>query len=108
MAPTTRSSSAKNSPTSSKSGSVNQTPSTTPTRKPPHCRTCGRPMQGHRRSSCASPESGDKEEDVLAIEELPMNLKALKIASPDFIRNREDENKAFIRDRRRKTAVPAP
>ena len=64
-------------------------------------------MQGHRKSSCASPDSGDKEEDVLGIEELPMNLKALKIASPDFIRNREEENKAFIRDRRRKSAVPA-
>lgn len=65
-------------------------------------------MQGHRKSSCAPPDSGEAaEEDVLGIEELPKNLRALKIASPDFIRNREEENKAFIRDRRRKSAAPA-
>jgi len=65
-------------------------------------------MQGHRKSSCAPEELGETAEEVFpGIEELPKNLKALKIASPDFIRNREEENRAFIRDRRRKLAAPA-
>jgi hypothetical protein len=65
-------------------------------------------MQGHRKSSCAPLDSGDTvEEDVLGIDELPSTLKQLNIASPDFIRDREHQSKAFIRDRRRKSAASA-
>ena len=61
-------------------------------------------MQGHRKSSCAPPDSGEGD---LGVEDLPKSLKALNIASPDFIRDREMESKAFIRDRRRKSTTPA-
>lgn len=64
-------------------------------------------MQGHRKSSCSPIYSGETDEDVQGINELPNNLKGLNIASPEFIRHRDEESKAFVRDRRRKSAVSA-
>ncbi|KAF8961096.1 hypothetical protein BDZ97DRAFT_1905638 [Flammula alnicola] len=117
MPPTLRSStSAQSSPTATgKSAnnvtpSTSTTPSTTPTRKVPQCLTCKRPRAGHPRSGCPyadSPSKGQSNVPNASGSHLSDALESMAIASPARI-ERDDDTKAFIKNRRRQSAQPHP
>ncbi|KAF9478676.1 hypothetical protein BDN70DRAFT_913540 [Pholiota conissans] len=113
MPPTLRSSnSARSSPVSSKSlsanvpHSANNTPSTTPTRKAPQCSKCGRPRAGHPRSGCPFADSPPpKKLNLAAASHLTDAMGSMVLDTPG-LGERDEDSKAFIRNRRRKSAQP--
>ncbi|KAF4619914.1 hypothetical protein D9613_004919 [Agrocybe pediades] len=120
MPPTLRSSSAQNSPArTSKTNALNDidsntTPTTTP-RKGRQCSKCKQPRMGHPRSGCPvmdSPipedvENGGRRKANGIEKQLSFALENMALQSPGrVIPSREEEDKAFIRDRRRKSTQP--
>ncbi|KDR84117.1 hypothetical protein GALMADRAFT_236786 [Galerina marginata CBS 339.88] len=114
MPPTLRSSnSAQSSPSATSKGSpgmdtLSTTPSATP-RKAPQCSKCKRPRAGHPRSGCPYMDSPSKEnkKNQNALEgHLSVALESMAITSPSRVVERDEETKAFIRNRRRMSAQP--
>lgn len=86
--------------------SVNATPSTTPTRKAPQCSICKRPRAGHPRSGCPYANSPATENSgEAATSQLSDAMGSMVIASPLPL-ERDEDKKAYIRNRRRKSATP--
>ncbi|KAF9025905.1 hypothetical protein BDZ89DRAFT_1068013 [Hymenopellis radicata] len=79
--------------------STQTTPTSTPTRKAPHCQKCGRPRSGHPRSGCpfAGPEANN----------LTNAMTSMKLDASDSASDPED-TKAVVRQRRRQSQVPLP
>lgn len=86
----------------------NATPLTTPTRKAPQCSICKRPRAGHPRSGCpyAVPSVTDTDSPGGAdTGHLSNALGSMVITSPLPL-ERDEDKKAFTRNRRRKSATP--
>ncbi|EDR12243.1 uncharacterized protein LACBIDRAFT_292738 [Laccaria bicolor S238N-H82] len=108
-------SSAQTSPSSKSSNfteSTTYTPSVTP-RKAPHCTKCKRPRAGHPRSGCPyvdSPKADQPSNSVASDVGIGLTdaLGSMQIASAPvaLVREREEETKATIRNRRRLSAQP--
>ena len=115
MSRTLRSTSSAQSSPSSKSSNFTEstyTPSVTP-RKVPHCTQCKRPRAGHPRSGCPyvdSPKADQPSNSVASDVGIGLTdaLGSLQIASAPvgLVREREEETKATIRNRRRLSAQP--
>lgn len=115
MSRTLRSTSSAQSSPSSKSSNFTDstyTPSVTP-RKAPHCTKCKRPRAGHPRSGCPyldSPKADQPSNSVASDVGIGLTdaLGSMQIASApiELVREREEETKATIRNRRRLSAQP--
>lgn len=109
MSPSTRSNSKPSSPAVSRATSTEGTPSSTPTRKRPHCKTCKRPLKGHPKGFCppASPVSTDSEDEDVR---LTSGMKSINLGSPirTNLKGVEEEDKSFVRNRRRKSSTTIP
>ncbi|KAF8908320.1 hypothetical protein CPB85DRAFT_787246 [Mucidula mucida] len=84
-----------------KPASTQTTPTSTPSRKVPHCQKCGRPRSGHPRSGCpfTAPEANN----------LTKAMTCMKLdASPEDSISEPEDSKAAIRQRRRQSQVPLP
>ncbi|KAF5322004.1 hypothetical protein D9619_000692 [Psilocybe cf. subviscida] len=92
--------------TRSNAPSVNATPLITPTRKAPQCSICKRPRAGHPRSGCPYADSPATDDSRGAdTGHLSDALGSMVIASPLPL-ERDEDKKAFTRNRRRKSATP--
>ncbi|CAA7258529.1 unnamed protein product [Cyclocybe aegerita] len=110
MAPSTRASSAQNTPNTRSKGtpSAVETPTDTPTKRAYTCRQCKRPKKGdHPRSGCPYVnDTASEEEDIpTSTEPLTNALGSMKLNSPMPLRTEEDDQ-AFKRNRRRLSAQP--
>ena len=115
MSRSLRSTSSAQSSPSSKSSNFTEstyTPSVTP-RKAPHCTQCKRPRAGHPRSGCPyvdSPKADQPPNSVASDVGIGLTdaLGSMQIASAPvgLVREREEETKTTIRNRRRLSAQP--
>ncbi|RDB20152.1 hypothetical protein Hypma_012915 [Hypsizygus marmoreus] len=107
MPPSLRSS-APNTPTARSTGGND--PSTLTPRKTPTCTKCKRPRAGHPRSGCPYVDSPSKDNNVsnatAGEKNLTDALGSMQLRSPT--RERDEETKAFIRNRRRSSHQVAP
>ncbi|KAF9006725.1 hypothetical protein BDQ17DRAFT_1423591 [Cyathus striatus] len=89
MSPKLRSSSRSATPSTpiGRSSDVS-TPSSTPGRKVPHCRTCGKPRAGHPRSGCkpadtsASPDASEGESTEVENDNIVNALGSIRLSTP--------------------------
>ncbi|KAF9534610.1 hypothetical protein CPB83DRAFT_205231 [Crepidotus variabilis] len=113
MPPSTRSESKQNSPAASRvSSNGQQTPSKTPSvtpRKAPHCKICKSPMKGHPKGSCPPLDSPTQINDDSSSDNgnegrpLASAMRSINLGSTTPMRDVDEENKTFVRDRRRKS-----